>query len=356
MSSNTDYTLFVAPYLKQIETIRSTVIIQPKAWNGVGNYGYDPTVGLYGGGAIEGSPAIGQGGSTRAYIIADNNHEGAAMVDYLNSLKGITTNILGAVRAAYASPNWYVVGSCTQPFKHVSYPSSFAPYLNRWEFALGSFSPYYAQMQAGTVVPGGIGGDGCSGTSGQVNWQLASASATTVLDPPIVTVFPQMSPISTPGGVGNLETSIFQVMAEFINNNAKWRTDMQAIINLYSQLASTAPRAAYHWFRLMRSLSVWDTTKYNFTPPAGISSVQQAMLNVEAQIFTSTTSTGPLGVAGAYGGTQGMSQNWGTPDHRPEANMQTLAMMDPRAPSWFGGTITPPPPLPTSLKLSVRVV
>ena len=353
MSSNTDYTLFVAPYLTQIETIRSSVIMQPYAWNGVGNYGYDPVVGLYGGGAIEPSNAIGQGSSTRAYIIADNNHEGATAIDYFNSLKGITTNILGAVRTQYASPNWYVCGSCTQPFKHVSYPSSFAPYLNRWEFALGSTSPYYAQMKAGTVVPGGIGQDGCQGTGGQINWQLASASATTVLDPPMVTVFPMMSPISLTGG---LESSIFEVMARFMRGDTTWKTGAQSAIDQYSTLAGQAPRAAYHWIRLMRSLSLWDTTKYSFTPPSGVSSVQQALSTVLAQVFTSTGSTGPLGVRGAYGGTQGMSQNWGTPDHRPEANMQTMAMMDPRAPSWFGGTITPPPPLPTSLKLSVRVV
>src|SRR5579872_2700145 len=147
-TSSADYQLFIQPNLANIELVRS-YLMRPFQ-QGSTRLGYNSQYGMIEGGHWPNSCTGVQfqicptpdGGA--GFVLVDNNLLIGSTLDYLNSLNGIQTNILGNTRS-YLS----------QTFVDPTNPGSTATYngQDRREIFLGNSSPYFGHIQC--VYSGG---------------------------------------------------------------------------------------------------------------------------------------------------------------------------------------------------------
>jgi hypothetical protein len=321
-----DYQLFVQPYLVQRERIRQ---IAMKPYTGQhGTYGYDARTGLFGGGNIEASPAIGvPAGNNDCDVLYDNNMEGGYFLDRLNLKAGVVTHIYSTAWNLVSTKTWYGVGGCSKPFKSYTYPHSF-PLLDRRDPTLGSASPVYTSLINPATKIGGTGSN--CGTGGQTWFLFKDAGVTPMTAPLIVTEFPSSNPV---GINSDLEELSFLIdLLDLQKNASEWQTGVQ---NAMAQYPFKAPRQALHFYKCMRDTAAWS--RLPTLTHAGLT-IQQMMLNAINTVFTPSGSTGPMGVKGAMGSDGGIYQQWGGggSSDTPESNFQTIAGLDDSLPSLFG--------------------
>ena len=166
-TASPDYQTFIQPSLANIELVRS-YLMTPYSQGHAGGLGYNSQYGLIEGGNWPNSCQTGNGiticpqktaaanagitcpSSTcfltnkAGAVLIDNNLMIGSTLDYLNSLKGISTNILGNTR-----------NYLSQQFVNPTGPSGTYSYngQDRREIFLGNTSPYYGKINC--VYQGG---------------------------------------------------------------------------------------------------------------------------------------------------------------------------------------------------------
>jgi hypothetical protein len=323
-----DFTLWVQPYLGNIEQVRR-ILMTPYVL-AKGHYGYDSTFGLVRGANIEPSPAIGiTSPNNDAIVLIDNNLEGSASLDFWNSYKGVASTVEANCRHFLDATSFDEIGTNCPPFPQMTYDGT-----DRREAKLGKHSPYYGMLSKP--------GQQIHNTSGQtdfvpgyegINGSKASCSApptlqTNLANPIVVTALPIDSPIN---GGGNLETDGPWISLQFEQGNVSVAHGEFAKVvgawdgNTFGSYGS-ATRDLLHFIHCARATGFWrDAT---ITGPKG--TAQEVVQQVVALVWQIQASGGDGGLTQCYSGTAGC----GSTD-TPEPNFQAMIAFDPRVPTWF---------------------
>lgn len=336
LSAGQDYNLWVKPYLSNLAKIEA-VLTAPYQPGQQQSYGYYANLGLTCGANIEPSPAINiNNGYNNACVLADNNIEGSASLDYFASSQSVLTGQSGWQQMNlqiytntrnYMKLTFYGIGPCTSPFQTYTYPASFAGYYDRREPEYGFAGPYATQLIQPGIHIGGIGSLNCNGSSddGQI-WYAQNYDSSGCSSVCIVTEFPSEQAPGTSSDLEELSFVIDELYMQCIAGTVSCSQWQSAYMNAMSQYPFQAPREALHFIQVSRATAAWTLTNMSYN---GMSPSQMMSATI-TKLFTSTASGGATGSDG------GLTQSWGSGgSNTPEPNDQAMIAFDPRMPSWF---------------------